>query len=189
MEKDNAETKKEEEVATITSKTKVLAIGDEDEEYPKNKQLPAKYNMNFLREDFRKHLCLLLTGNRTPIDVVEDWNAVGRFGAASIKEDNQPRRYHFSCGRGNSFSTGEIISGPVLNAAEALNLVKNRLKTENWISSNVIETPLKTKVSRPDNPFYGSDQYIQGIVSDALDAEKVKLIKFLRYLHRESIRK
>ncbi|KRF79651.1 uncharacterized protein Dvir_GJ26649 [Drosophila virilis] len=180
---------REEEAATITSKTKVLAIGDGNEEYPKNKQLPAKDDVHFFREDFTKRLCLLLTGNPTPIHVVKDWDLVQRFGAASIKKDNQPRRYHFVCGRGNSYSTGEIISGPVFNAVDVLNIVKNRLKAENWISTNVIETPLKTKVSRAHDPFYGSDQYIQGIVSDALHAEDVKLFKFLLYLHRESIHK
>ncbi|XP_030570017.1 uncharacterized protein LOC115769348 [Drosophila novamexicana] len=188
MEEFNTETEKETEVATITRKAKVLAIGGE--ECSTKKPPSFKYNANNFQEDFRKHLCLLLTGSRKTIEVVEDWDLVERFTAASIKEDNQPRRYHFSCQKGNSYPRGTFISGPTFNPMEVMALLRKRLKEEKWISKNVIETPLKTKIV--GKKYYGSDQYIQEVVSEALDVEMMRIFKFVQYLqysHRESNRK
>ncbi|KRF79650.1 uncharacterized protein Dvir_GJ26039 [Drosophila virilis] len=188
MEEFNAETDKETEVATITCKAKVLAIGGE--EYSTKKPPSFKYDVNNFKEDFRKHLCLLLTGSRRTITVVEDWDLVERFTAASIKEDNQPRRYHFSCQKGHSYPRGMLISGPTFNPMEVMALVRKRLKKEKWISRDVIETPLKTKIGGKKN--YGSDQYIQEVVLEALGVEMKRTFKFVQYLqhsHRESNRK
>ncbi|XP_064551912.1 uncharacterized protein LOC135437779 [Drosophila montana] len=184
MEEFNAETEKE-TVATITCKAKVLAIGDE--ECFTKKPPSFKYNVNNFQEDFRKHFCLLLTGSRKTVDVVGDWDAVEKFGAASIKEDNQPRRYHFFRQKGNSYPRGTMIFGPTFNAMEVMALVRKRLKEEKWISNNVIETPLKTKIG--GKKYYGSDHYIKEVVSEALDVETrrtFKFVQYLQYLHRES---
>lgn len=116
------------------------------------------------------------------MDVVEDWSKVDRFAAASIKEGNQPRRYHFYIVHGNNYKPGEIISGPVFDGKAIMKTVKNRLKEENWISENVIETPLKTKIDGKD--YCSFDQYIQQVVSEALETESPKIFRFLQYLHR-----
>lgn len=170
-----------EETSVSKSKSKVLSIGDDD--CLSTNKPEENYNYDSFRDDFRKHLCVILTGIKTPIDVTIDWNLVDRFGAASIKEGNQPRQYHFYGQRGNSgWRSHMIISGPTFNAKEVFKNVRNRLKEENWISENVIETPLRTKVG--GGAHFGSDQYIQKIVSDALNAESKRLLKFIQYLHR-----
>lgn len=100
-----------------------------------------------------------------------------RFGAASIKENNKPRQYHFYAQKGSSgWKSHTIISIPTFNAK------RNRLREENWISESVIETPLRTNVD--SSIYYGSDQYIQTIVSEALHAESKRLLNFVKYLHR-----
>lgn len=105
-----------------------------------------------------------------------------RFGVSSIKKDNQPRRYYFYIVHGNIYKPGDIFSGPAFDGKAIMNTVKNRLKEENWISQNVIETPLKTKFDR--SLYYSSDQFIQQVVSDALNSEEPRIFKFLQYLHR-----
>ncbi|XP_017868452.1 PREDICTED: uncharacterized protein LOC108617241 [Drosophila arizonae] len=176
MEENNTEVKEKSDVAELTSKTKVLSIGD-DESPAREKNR----NTDILQENLRKHFCQLLTGSRIAIDVVPDWDKVDRFGAASIKEGNQPRRYHFYVLHGNNYKPGEIISGPVFDGNAMMEVVRNRLKEENWISKNVIETPLKAKLgSEP----YAYDQYIQQIVSEALYGESPRIFRFVQYLHR-----
>ncbi|TDG42655.1 hypothetical protein AWZ03_010922 [Drosophila navojoa] len=179
MEKNNTEVEGKSDVTEITSATKVLSIGDDESpEREKNR------NTDILQENLRKHLCQLLTGSRTPIDVDVDWDKVDRFGVASIKEDNQPRRYHFYVLHGNNYKPGEISSGPVFDGNAMMEIVRKRLKEENWISKNVIETPLKAKLgSEP----YASDQYIQQIVSEALYGESPRIFSVFMLANENNI--
>ncbi|XP_030243558.1 uncharacterized protein LOC115563945 [Drosophila navojoa] len=167
----------------IKSTSNVLSIGDDNEFLSIKKPKNNNSNPNCIRNDFRKHFCAILTGIKTPIEPKIDWNLVDRFGATSIKENNKPRQYHFYGQKGCSgWKSHTIISGPTFNAKEVFKYVKNRLKDENWISESVIETPLRTKVGT--SLHYGSDQYIQKIVSEALHAEAKRLLNFIQYLHR-----
>lgn len=164
----------------MTYTQKVLSIGD-DESTASEKSVENR-NVDILQESFRKHLCQLLTGSRIPIEVVEDWNRVDRFGVTSIKKDKQPRRYHFYLLHGNIYKPGDIFSEPVFDGKAIREVVRNRLIGENCISENVIETPLRTKFDR--SLYHSSDQFIQQVVSDALNTKAPKLFRFLQFLHR-----
>ncbi|KAM8713430.1 hypothetical protein ACLKA7_013703 [Drosophila subpalustris] len=152
---------------TITSKIKVLAIGDqveEPEEYTTDKQCSSKHLRHFI-----SHLGYVLLGSRSHVEFVNDWNKVGRFTASIIKKENQPRIYAFNYTIGNSWTPETIISGPTINGRAVMDDVKQMLSEENWISENEICTPLKAKLG---NHYYNRDGYIQHIVSKALDAEE-----------------
>ncbi|XP_034478022.1 uncharacterized protein LOC117784403 [Drosophila innubila] len=173
-----------EEENTITSKIKVLDIGDEEEdieEYPIEKTGASKFYRDF-QADFRKHLSYLLFGTHSPIEFVDDWNLVGRFGASVHKKDNQTRSYSFHYTTDNTTPPGTIIIGPAINKRAAMDLVRKRLSDENWISENEISTPLKAKL---DNRYYYRDQYIRQVVSDAIETENSRLLNYLLHLHRE----
>ncbi|XP_034106411.1 uncharacterized protein LOC117569391 [Drosophila albomicans] len=166
---------------TTVSKIKVLAIGDPDEDLPKEPETSKYLYQQNLQADFRKHLGYLLLGTRSPIEVVEDWNTVRRFEAKSVKEDKKPRQYSFYFTKPGKWVPGTMISGPVLHGAAVLEEVKKRLSEENWISENVIQTPLKTKESKE---YYNSDMFIQKVVSDAIDTDGTRLFKYVLNLHR-----
>lgn len=55
-----------------------------------------------------------------------------------------------------------------------MNEVKKLLSGENWVGDNVIEAPLRDKSSKE---YYNSDQYIQHVVSQALDAASGRLFR------------
>ncbi|KAH8299321.1 hypothetical protein KR044_000388 [Drosophila immigrans] len=171
-------------MAIVMSKSKVLAIGDPGESSTENKRTPMYDRHNF-QADFRTHLSYLLVGSRSPIDVVEDWNTVWQFSASVVKKGNHVRRYRFHYVKGSSWLPGILISGPAISGREALDEVKKRLSEENWISENEIETPLKTKLGKE---YYNCDQYIQRVVSAALDAQHGKLFLYLLHLHREYVK-
>lgn len=162
-----------------------MSIGDPDESItaPKNSTKKEWYNFP---EDFRKHLGLLLVGTKIPKQIVENWDTVESFGAASIKKDNQPRRYYFYCGYGRSFPNSVIISGPTFRSIEVMRELKKLLSEENWVGDNVIETPLRGKL---DKNYYDSDRYIQHIVSEALDAAWKRLFTYIYYLQNEHLKK
>ncbi|KAH8354922.1 hypothetical protein KR093_001352, partial [Drosophila rubida] len=168
----------------VTLTTKVLAIGDSEESSAEDKR-KSKYKQHNFQDDFRTHLAYILVGTRSPIDVVEDWNAVWRFSASVHNKDKHVRRYRFHYVKGNDSPPGTIISGPVISGQEAMDHVRKQLSEENWVSENEIETPLKTYISKK---YYNCDQYIQHIVSNALGSQSSRLFKYLLHLHRECVR-
>ncbi|KAH8299335.1 hypothetical protein KR044_000416, partial [Drosophila immigrans] len=160
-------------------KIKVLAIGDPEED---GQFVAVKSKYAHQRElEFRRHLSYLLLGTRDPPEVVEDWNTVRRFEAKSVKEDDKPRRYSFHFAKAGESLSGTNISGPIYDGWAVLEEVKKRLSEENWISDNVIETPLKTKQSKE---CYNSDVFIQSIVSDAIDTDRKRMFQYVLNLHR-----
>ncbi|KAH8410931.1 hypothetical protein KR222_011726, partial [Zaprionus bogoriensis] len=169
----------------VTSSVKVLCIGDQDESSrPKNNT--AKHAQHNFEEDFKAHLRLLIVGTPSPVGIVEDWNKVQMFGAASIKEGNQPRRYQFYGATGYNFPVPTIISGPTFNARPVMNEVKRLLRDENWVADNVIEAPIRAKECKE---YYNSDSYIQHIVFLALGSETTRLYWYIRNLHKEHVKK
>lgn len=131
-------------------------------------------------------MAFLVAGTKIPMEIVENWDTVESFGAASIKKGNEPRRYYFYCGHGRSFPNSVIISGPTFRSIEVMRELKRLLSEENWVGDNVIETPLKAKF---DKKYYTSDRYIQHIVSQALDAASKRLFNYIYYLQREHLKK
>ncbi|XP_060658207.1 uncharacterized protein LOC132792757 [Drosophila nasuta] len=186
MESVNTEHDKDSSAAmsAVTSKTKVLAIGDSEESSTDNKRI-SKYDRYNFREDFKSHLGYLLVGTRNPIDVIDDWDIVWRFGASVQDKGNHVRRYRFHCVKGNSWLPGTLINGPALCGREVMDVVRKQLKEENWVSDNAIETPFKTPHSKE---YYNCDQYIQHVVSVALNSQISKLFLYLLHLHREYVK-
>lgn len=169
----------------VTSTVKILSIGDQDESSTPKKTI-AKYERHNFEDDFKKRLAVLLLKTSIPIPIVENWSTVESFGAASIKEGNKPRRYYFLIGHGHSYSKPTIISGPTFNARKVMYELKKILKGENWVGDNVIEVPLRDKSSKE---FYNSDQYIQHVVSQALDAASGRLVQYIYYLQQKHLHK
>ncbi|KAH8410932.1 hypothetical protein KR222_011727, partial [Zaprionus bogoriensis] len=166
----------------ISRKAMVLAIGDKEEISTTQKN---DDRLNF-KEDFMQHLALLLLDTHDPVEVIDDWTQIERFGMASVKEDNKPRQYHFyRVGDHTNHDRRELISGPTLHSRLVLDEVKKRLSGENWIADNIIETPFRAKEAKE---YYNLDMYMQHQVSEALDAPGTQLFKYVLHLHREYVR-
>lgn len=169
----------------MTSSFKVLSIGDQDENSTPTKKA-AKYEQYNFQEDFKKHLAKLLVETSIPIPIVENWDTVEAFFAASVKEGNQPRRYYFYCGHGRTFPRSVIISGPTYRAVVVMHELKKLLSGENWVEDNCIEAPLRAKESKE---YYNCDSYIQHMVSRALDAASKRLFGYIFYMQQQHINK
>lgn len=125
---------------------------------------------------------MLLVETSIPIPIVENWDTVEVFSAASVQEGDRPRRYYFYCSRGRPLYRSVIISGPTYRAKLVMDELKKLLSEENWIGDNVIETPLSGKVSRE---YYNCDSYIQHIVSQALGAVTNRLLAYISYMQKK----
>ncbi|XP_032590513.1 uncharacterized protein LOC116805012 [Drosophila grimshawi] len=181
MEEVSLENKKD-TMSTITNAVNVLAIGDEEETSESNNLAPISKQKRFQMR-YEKHLSILLNGGRPLSSDCKKWNSYEYFSVASIKEENQPRRYHFRCSRKRDFRSGEIFNGPTFKAQHVMDEVRKVLKDENWISEYVIETPLKGKTEA--DACYNCDQYIQNVASYAMGAAYQRIFLFVLHLHKE----
>ncbi|XP_032589815.1 uncharacterized protein LOC116804940 isoform X3 [Drosophila grimshawi] len=174
-------------IDTITSKTKVLAIGDERIPYAIKKK-PVKYDNSVkLRHDYLKRIGLLLMGSQAPIGDVDDSTTSDWIGVETIKEHNKPDRFKFYCLRGKNNPNTKLWLFRTHNAQAIMYGVRKLLKDENWISKDVIQSPLKADVS---GQYYNDETYyIHRMVSKVSYDEHVKLSQFMHYLNFEHSKK
>ncbi|XP_030082040.1 uncharacterized protein LOC111602558 isoform X2 [Drosophila hydei] len=187
MEKNETEINEKSAVAVLTSEVKVLSIGKR-REYFKPKRHVIKFDKQIFLDDCKKHYGLLLMGNRTRY-VPNNNFLMDLFKMETIEKDNQPRRYHFDCHPcvcpGSSMSQG--IFGQTLYASAVMHELKKRLKNKKWISKNVLELPKKENAIR-SKYYYGDDYYVQNIVIDIIQEQKIKAFQFLFNLHKEYVK-
>ncbi|XP_023175498.2 uncharacterized protein LOC111602575 [Drosophila hydei] len=171
-------------VAFLTSDVKVLSI-ENQMEYFDTKKPTIKFDKQIFMEDSRKHFGQLLMGNRAPFMPKERF-MTDLFDMNTIEKDNQPRQYQFDCYPcASPGSSMDSTFGQTFYAKAVMHELRKRLKNHKWVSNNVLEYP-KNIIGR-SYYRYEEDYYVQNIVHDILQEQKLKVFQFLLYLHREYV--
>ncbi|TDG42656.1 hypothetical protein AWZ03_010923 [Drosophila navojoa] len=182
---DNKTDKAETTVALVTSKVKVLSIGDQEEYLKPEKPKETEFDKQIFYDECRRHFGQLLLGSRTPF-VSNNWFVMDLFEVKTIEEDDEPRRYQFECNIGGS--PGKYVErgvfGQTLYADEVMHELRNRLKDKKWISKNTLVLPKKTDLTRSTYRF-ADEYYIHNMIVDIIQGQRFKIFKFLLYLHQE----
>ncbi|XP_043072328.1 uncharacterized protein LOC122322359 [Drosophila grimshawi] len=176
-------------IDTITSKTEVLAIGEKRNKNKKKRNKPAEIidERAKFNDDCLKRIGLLLMGSQAPIGGADDLTASDWIGMETIKEHNKPDRFKFYCLRGKNNPNTKLWLFRIHNAHVILHGVRKLLKDENWISKDVIQSPLKADVS---GQYYNDEAYyIQRIIAEVAHDEYDKLCQFVHYLNFEHSKK
>ncbi|XP_032589817.1 uncharacterized protein LOC116804941 [Drosophila grimshawi] len=174
-------------LAAVTSKAKVLAIGD-GERCDKSKNNAVKDNdtKNFMA-DCLNHVSRLLLSGLTPIEARRDW-PWEVLEIKFIREDNQLKRCHFHCYRSRKYLHDyctDLKHVCIYNAELGLHEIRKRLKSENWISRYVLELPLKTKL---DPEIYGTGETaIWGVCNSVVSDNRNDVFRFLHFLHKQYV--
>ncbi|KRG05057.1 uncharacterized protein Dmoj_GI26542 [Drosophila mojavensis] len=179
------ETEDDTTLTTLTSTTKVLAIGDPKEVVSRRKAKPVTIENSF-SVDCTNYLSLVLMGNPAPVDDVSGLCPIEWFGMVTFAFENQPTRYQFYCYPAQKTKPRHTYLNyfyQTINANAVLRDVRRFLKEENWISKNAIVGPLKGDVYR--NAYKPEEFYILGFVFKALNIQRAKVLPYLMYLHRE----
>lgn len=171
-------------VTSLTSEVKVLSIANQ-REYFKPKKALIEFDEKTFFDDCKKHFGLLLIGTRTPAFEANTNFMMDIFDMKTIDKDNQPRRYYFDCQ--HCVSPASLmygIFGQTLYAKAIMHELKVRLKSNKWISKNILEIPQKQNVGRLYY-CYEEDYYVQRVVHDIIQEQKIKVFQFLFYLHKQ----